>query len=72
MFSIRIMLFIAVYLDNLISINLLLTMNILDCAHKELGKQHFVLAGPKFQVLNVLQRVTACEIAQVAEMTNNL
>ena len=41
---------------------------------KDICKQHFcqVLAGPKFQVLNVLQRVTACEIAQVAEMTNNL
>ena len=49
MFRIRIILFIAVYLDNLISINLLLTMNILDCAHKELGKQHFVRF---WQVLN--------------------
>ena len=39
--------------------------------HQKLGKQqHFsqVVAGPKFQVLNVLQRVTACEIAhRVAE-----
>ena len=53
---------------------LLSTMNILHCAHTSFRITPFcqVLSGHKFQVLNVLQRVTACEIAQVAEMTNNL